>query len=229
MRQINIFIADDHELIRQGVRNLLSETWSFACTGEASNGSQLLKMIRKASISPDIILLDLSMPYPTTVEEFIRQLKRQYPRIKIVVISSYSDTILLYTLVVKIGVEGYILKEDTNDELITALREIARGQKYYSHHIYPTVMKLFNEKNPLHKLSQRERDVLHLIHYHNADIAKQLNITIYTVRDHINAIRTKLNLKSRFEVLRFAMRYNYISQPKSPPRNNLDPLKVLEY
>lgn len=229
MRQINIFIADDHELIRQGVRHLLSETWSFACTGEASNGSQLLKMIRNASIAPDIILLDLSMPYPTTVEEFIRQLKRQYPRIKIVVISSYSDTILLYTLVVKIGVEGYILKEDSNDELITALREIARGQKYYSHHIYSTVMKLFNEKNPLHKLSQRERDVLHLIHYHNADIAKQLDITIYTVRDHINAIRTKLNLKSRFEVLRFAMRYNYISQPKSPTKNNLDPLKVLEY
>ncbi len=229
MKSISIFIADDHELIRKAVRDLLSETWNLVCAGEASNGTELLKIIKKSSLLPDLVLLDIRMPYPTTPDQFIFNIKRQYPSIKIVIISSYSDPILLYTLVVKIGIEGYILKNDTNHELITALKKIALGQKYYSHHIYPTVIKLLNKENSLQKLSQREKDVLRLIHYDDADIAKKLNISIYTVRTYINRIRTKLNLKSRFEVLRFAIRYNYISHPKCTHTRDFDPLKVLEY
>ena len=209
MKPIRIFIADDHELIRQAIRDLLSQALHSPDILEASSATELLEMMKKSK-SPDLVLLDLKMPYPTTPSQFIRQLKRRYPSVKVVVISSYSDPILLYTLIVKIGIEGYILKDDTNHELVTAIGQIIRGQEYYSHQIYPTVMELLNEKNPLHKLTQRKKEVLRLLNYKNAEIAKELNISVYTVRTHILEMRNQLELDSRFDLLRFAMKYNYI-------------------
>ena len=215
MRPLNIFIADDHELIRKAIKELLSKTSGFCCAGEARHGTELLEMIKEASISPDIVLLDLRMPYPTNIKEFIQELKKQDPDIKVVAFSSYFNPTLLQTLVIEMDIEGYILKEGRNYEIIEALEKIAQGEKYYYHSIYPRILDLLKKEEEFNKLTKRETEVFQLINDQDKEIAKQLGITIHTVRKHLNEIKRKLNLETRFEILKFAMKYNSITGPIS--------------
>lgn len=211
MKVFSVFIADDHELARKAIFDLLSETPDFECVGQASDGTELLQAILAAPKPPDICLLDLKMPYPTSLEEFVRKLKKQKPSIKVAAYSSYSSRNLLYTLIIKIDVEGYILKEGPNRNLITALRKIAQGENYYSHKIYSIVVDILKKRDAIDMLTEREKDIFELILLDDEEIAEKLSISPSTVRKHINKIQRKLNFDTRFEILRFALEYNYIN------------------
>lgn len=207
---IRILIADDHGVMRAGLRAMLEDEPGIEVVGEAVDGEQVL--ILAAELLPDIVLLDIGMPALDGIEA-TRRLKQTHSQIKVLILSLYEDEKLLREAI-KVGAAGYVIKRAAEDELLAAIKSVSRGDMY----IHPAITRLLVsdisakvhlEKGALESLTPRELEVMgYLIRgYTNRQIAEALFISVRTVESHRASLLGKLALKNRVELVEFAKKY----------------------
>jgi DNA-binding NarL/FixJ family response regulator len=203
---INILIADDHPFIRIGLRDFLAEEEDMRVVGEATNGAEVQSMLRE--LSPDVLLLDLSMPGPSAAAT-VQFVQKECPKVKILILTAYKDEIYVRDLI-KLGVSGYVLKDEVPETLVRAIHGVAEGDTWLSHTILEIITKPPTDlKSQDHTLTDREQDVICLIAkgYTNSQIAQALGITEGTIKNHVVSLYTKLNIHARAEAVVRAIEY----------------------
>lgn len=207
---MRVLICDDQAMIRDGLKMLLSLEPDIEVVGVAADGRQAVE--QAARLAPDIVLMDLKMPKMNGVEA-TRQIGRQQPQIRILVLTTYDHDEWLFEAL-RVGAAGYLLKDAPREDLVKALRGTLEGRVY----IDPGVAgKLLNQLAPrsqpasalAHKLSERELDILQLIAsgLSNARIAEQLHLSEGTVRNNVSAILAKLQVNDRTQAALLAVQY----------------------
>jgi DNA-binding NarL/FixJ family response regulator len=213
---IRILLADDHAVLRSGLRALLERHEDIAVVGEATDGRELVQMAVK--LEPDVVITDIGMPNLNGTEA-TAQITAKHPNVKVIMLSMHSDE--AYVLrALKAGARGYLLKESSSEaDLITALRAVHSGKAYFSPAIsallvedYVRQLRDKDEVDSYELLSPREREILQLIAEGNSnkDIANLLNLSLYTVETHRGNILQKLNLHSVPELILYAVRKGVI-------------------
>lgn len=214
---IKLFLVDDHTIVMDGIKALLTGQQDISITGEARSGSAMLALLE--SHNPDIILLDISLPDYSGIE-LCTIAKRKYPSIKILFLSMYTDEEYVFNAV-KAGASGYLTKNISQEELLLAIRTVYGGNDYFSETISNIILRSFIRKsrnqepdgqNQLAGLSRRETEILRLFAegQSNTYISEKLFISIRTVESHKNHIMQKLNLKSTVDLVKFAIRHKII-------------------
>ena len=221
MSQVRVFLADDHAIVRSGLRLLLEREPDFAIAGEASDGRAAVDSL--ARDPADVAVLDVGMPNLNGIEA-AAQISRLHPQIAVVMLSMHSDeTYILRCL--RAGARGYVLKESAEGELISAIRAVRAGRSFFS----PKVQRLLQQDHvarvrraggvdPYEMLTQREREVLQLAAEGNSnkEIAGRLNLSTLTVETHRKRISEKLNLHGPADLILYAVRRGIIPSPPSP-------------
>jgi DNA-binding NarL/FixJ family response regulator len=198
---IQVLIADDHPLFRKGLRTLLESLPETVVAGEATTGREAVEMA--LSLQPDIVLMDLQMPEGGGLSA-IRELVRQQPEARILVVTLFEDDESVFTAL-KAGARGYVLKDADEDEMIRAIKAVAQGEAIFSPAIATRLMDYFaaTQTSPhadaFPDLTEREREILALIARgrSNAEIADELTISLKTVRNHASNIFNKLQVADR--------------------------------
>src|SRR6478736_2689723 len=206
---VRVLLADDHEIVRQGLRVLL-EREGFQVVGEASNGHEALKLCE--ANHPEVAILDLSMPILNGVDA-AREIMKSNPRTKVVLLTMHTeDHLILESL--RAGVTGYVLKTRATSELVQALRAVCRGEMYLTQSISRTVVQAFLMKDalPERPLSDRERQVLQLVAEGKTtkEIASLLGITVNTAESHRSNLMEKLDIHDTAGLVRYALRKGVI-------------------
>jgi len=215
--KLRIVLADDHTILREGLRALLSADPYFEIVGEAGNGREAVRCVEK--LGPDLLLMDLSMPRMSGMDA-ISEIKKRYPETKIIALTVHkTEEYLLSTL--QAGVDGYVLKDATHDELVMAIHSVMAGKPYLSPGISDKVIEgyLEGKENSLsvsswQRLSQREREVLKLIAegYKNKEIAEDLCISLKTVEKHRANLMKKLDLHNAAGLTVYAVERGLVSR-----------------
>jgi DNA-binding NarL/FixJ family response regulator len=209
-----VVLADDHVLIRHGIKKIIEAEPSFAVIGQVSDGLELLNFIKK--ITPDIILLDISMPNLRGIEA-IGEAKKICPDVKIIMLTMHkSKQYLCHAL--SAGADGYILKEDSDTELLTAINHALKGDLFISPVLADELsreeIKACREKKgvPSDSLTPRERQVLKLVAEGRTsrDIAELLSISTRTVEHHRANLLKKLNINNTADLIKYAIRKGYV-------------------
>lgn len=207
---IRVLLVDDHSLVREGFRRILEGQPDIMVVGEASNGKLALEMVEQ--LQPRVLIMDVTMPEMNGIEA-TRRLTRQYPHTHIVALSMQKERVYVREML-RAGARGYLLKECNEQELISAVREVASGKAWLSAEVCNAVLEDYrdNVTEPIDLLSAREREVLEFIALGrtNQEIAKQLGLSVYTIESHRVRIMQKLNLNSGNELVRFAIRHGLI-------------------
>ncbi len=204
---IKVLIADDHAIVRAGLRALLVEEAEFDLVGEAVGGYEAIDLVEKTN--PDVLILDLSMPDLDGIS-VTRKIKPRFPDLKILILTLHEDEALLKEAI-KAGAVGYILKRAAEAELISAIRVILRGDLFIDPSMVRSLIEetpnsRIDQKGPTESLTPRETEILKLIveGYTNRQIGQELNISVRTVEGHRSNISDKLGLHSRVELVRYA-------------------------
>ena len=211
---IRILIADDHAIVRAGLRALIhSESATMVLVGEATGGYETIELVEK--VQPNVLVLDLSMPDLDGIA-VTKNITSQSPDLKILILTLHEDEALLRAAL-KAGASGYILKRAAETELISAIHTILRGDLYVDPSM---VRKLLNDEMPpavaqsksTEALTPRETEVLKLIvqGYTNRQIGDELNISVRTAESHRSNLSDKLGLHSRVELVRYAREHGLI-------------------
>jgi DNA-binding NarL/FixJ family response regulator len=205
-----IVIAEDHRILREGLRALICSNPDFDIVGEAEDGRDAIRCVEK--LVPDLILLDLSMPRMNGMEA-IKEIKKQYPETRILVLTVHrTEEYILATL--RAGANGYVLKDATHAELMMAIKSVLTGKTYLSPGVSEKVIegylegrKTLRSSTPWDTLTQREREVLKLIAegYKNKEIADYLYISVKTVEKHRANLMKKLDLHNTSSLTAFAI------------------------
>jgi two-component system response regulator NreC len=205
-----IVLADDHHIVRQGLRALLEAEPDFAVTGEAADGLVAAGLVER--LKPDVLVLDLMMPGLNGLD-VVRQVRQRSPQTRVIILSMHANE--AYVLeALRNGVVGYVLKDSTASDLAQAVREAAAGRRYLSPPLSERAIEAYVHKAdaaPLdlyETLSGREREVLHLAAegYNNTEIAARLCISARTVETHRANVMRKLGLHSQTDLIRYALR-----------------------
>jgi DNA-binding NarL/FixJ family response regulator len=216
-QKVRIVIAEDHTILREGLRSLLSSEPNFEIVGEAEDGREAIKCVEK--FRPDLILTDLSMPRMNGMEA-IKEIKRQSPKTKVLVLTVHkAEEYILATF--RAGANGYLLKDSTHAELVMAVKKVLSGKQYISPEISEKVIEGYLEGKKTLKtqtswetLTQREREILKLIAegYKNKEIAEDLCISVKTVEKHRANLMEKLDLHSIQALTTFAIERGLVSR-----------------
>ena len=208
-RKITVLLADDHAVVRQGVRAFLEARAEFAVIGEAGSGKEAIQLTEQHI--PDIVLMDLIMPEMDGVEA-TRQVKNISPRTQVVVLTSYHEDENIFPAL-EAGAISYILKDVDLDDLADAIKKAARGEVTLHPRVAARIIQEVHnarggEINPFTELTRREMDVLKLIAngLSNSEIAEDLVISEHTVRGHVSNILSKLHLADRTQAAVYAWR-----------------------
>jgi two-component system, NarL family, response regulator NreC len=204
-----ILLADDHALIRQGLKALL-EKQGFQVVGEASDGQEALRSVERTQ--PDVAIIDISMPVLNGVDA-ARELKKSSPKTKVILLTQHDEDQYV-TEALRAGVKGYVLKNQAADDLVHAIREVSRGSVYLSPSISRTVVDAYLSKTyvPADPLSGRERQVLQLVGEGKStkDVALQLGISVKTAESHRARLMKKLDIHETATLVRYAIRCGLI-------------------
>jgi two-component system, NarL family, response regulator NreC len=205
---IPILLADDHKIMRDGLRSLLSKEQGLEVVGEAENGRIAVKMARK--LSPKLVIMDITMPELNGMDA-ARQILSECPEARIIALSMHSDRRFVVEMF-KAGVSGYLLKDCAFDELSQAIKAVMANQKYVSPAIAGMVIedyvdRMTSDRAAVNELSNREREVLQLIAegLTTKQIASDLNVSSKTVETHRRNIMKKLNIHSIAELTKVAI------------------------
>jgi DNA-binding NarL/FixJ family response regulator len=208
--KIKILIADDHHVVRKGLVFFLQTQPDLEIVGEASNGEKALKLA--TSLDPHIVLMDLSMPVLDGIEA-TKELKKQAPHIKIMILTSFSDQDHVIPAL-EAGASGYQLKESDPDELVAAIRKLMNGENQLhpkvTKHLLTRLTKSSEKKvNFIDHLTKREKDVLKEIAKgkSNKEIGTSLHITEKTVKTHVSNILSKLGVQDRTQAALYAVQH----------------------
>lgn len=206
-----IIIADDHPLLREGLKKILSQEKEFQTIAEANNGEELLKILSNTDC--DIVIVDLNMPGKHGID-LIKDIKVLYPKIKILVVSALSSEEHGPRLL-KLGVSGFMQKDLVADELIEALKKISSGKKYIAAKLADKLASSFDETSadkPHEKLSDREFQILCLIAegFSVNEISIKLSISVSTINTYHSRIYEKMDMKSNAELIRYAIKNNLV-------------------
>lgn len=212
MQKINVMIADDHSLIREGLKQLLEFDGSIKVVGEASNGVECMD---KLSIyNPDVLLLDINMPEMNGIE-VLKRMKDENTPIKVLILTVHNEMDYLMKAI-DIGVDGYILKDSESQELKKAINAVKNGENYIQPSLIPALNnQLVNrdsDKDKIDLLTNRELEVLVQVAngMFNKEIALNLNISERTVKNHISNIFKKIDVSDRTQAAVFAIKNNII-------------------
>ena len=217
-KKLRVVIAEDHTILREGLRALLSSTPEFCeVIGEALDGMDAIRTVNK--LRPDLILLDLSMPRLNGLDA-IREIKRQCPEVKVLVLTAHKTEEYIHETF-KAGADGYCLKDATHSELLVAMQSVASGKAYISPEISKQVLTAYLEsrsttrgESPWDSLTPRERGVLKLIAegYKNREIADYLCISVATVDTHRVNIMKKLDLHNTAALTTYAIERGIVNK-----------------
>lgn len=203
---LKILLADDHTIVRQGLKLILSAQPDLEVIGEAANGREAVELVQK--LKPDVVLMDVAMPELNGIEA-TRRMMEVNSRVKILVLSMHKESVYVREIL-KAGARGYILKDAIDSELLNAVRSVARGDGYISPAVSGALLSDYRKDvtNPADLLTKREREVLQSIAEGktNKEIATRLNLSVYTIDSHRGKIMEKLNLHSTGELVRFAIK-----------------------
>lgn len=211
MNPIKVLLAEDHAIVRQGLRALLEIDNTFEVVGEASSGRQAVEMA--ASLQPDVVVMDIAMPVLNGFEA-TRQILRAQPKAKVLVLSAHSDDEYVAHMAA-VGASGFLVKQNSGDDLVSAIQEVFEGRRYFS----PNILKRLrdaerrarlNGESPnqsQRRLTTREAEVLQLVAEGSANkqVAADLGISIKTVEKHRQRLMDKLNLHDTASLTRYAI------------------------
>lgn len=225
MPKITVILADDHTVVRQGLRALLQAEEDVEVVGESDNGRQAVQMVRK--LMPDVVVMDIAMPLLNGLDA-TRQIAREMPSTKVLILSSYSDDEYVHQLT-EAGATGYLVKQTAANDLLKAIREAKKGNAYFSPSISRRLLDHYREAvlngSPLRRngdsLTCRESEVLQLITEGRANkqIAGDLGISIKTVEKHRQQLMNKLNIHDVAGLTRYAISKGIIKIASSPLDN----------
>lgn len=217
MEKIKIILVDDHQIVRDGIKALIVDDSSIEIIGEAKDSEEFFNILK--SQTPDIVLLDISLPKVSGIE-ISKILKADHPNIKILMLSMYTSEDFIFNAL-KAGIDGYLPKNTTRDELLLAINEINNGKEYFSKSISDTILKSYVNSakqgskvsdDKLGELTKREHEILRYVveGMNNPSIAEKLFISIRTVETHKASIMRKLNLNSTVDLVKFAIKNKII-------------------
>ncbi|HEX5230496.1 MAG TPA: response regulator transcription factor [Bryobacteraceae bacterium] len=216
MKKIRILLADDHTVMRRGLRLLLENQPEFEVVAEAADGHQAVE--RAEATQPDVIVLDVAMPNLSGIEA-AQRIHAASPEAGIVILSMHSDE--SYVLrALRAGAKGYLLKDSAEGDLIDAIKSVHEGRTFFSGEItrmlmddYVREIRSRGVEDSYDLLTSREREILQLLAEmkSNKDIAQRLNLSLYTVETHRRNLQEKLNLHSLAELILYAVRKGVIS------------------
>ncbi|WP_210638911.1 MULTISPECIES: response regulator transcription factor [unclassified Pseudomonas] len=204
---IRVALVDDHSLVRDGIRALLSVMPRLEVVGEAENGAQAIEMVGRCQ--PDLLLMDISLKDMNGLE-LTRLLGKQYPSLKILILSMY-DNYEYVSESVRSGASGYVLKNAPSREIIAAIEAIISGGTFYSAEI---AQRLATDQNTDNELTPRESQVLYKMvqGLNNKEMARELDISVRTVETHRLSIRRKLNIDKPAALVKYAIDHGIISR-----------------
>ncbi len=215
MKKVKIIIADDHLLVRTGIISLLKDVPDIETIGEAENGQVVIEKAKK--LKPDVVLMDISMPKVSGIEA-TNQIKETNPAIQILILTMHdNEEYILSSL--KQGASGILHKDTSKDELVTAIKTVASGKRYFGRSVSQIIVESLLQKVDSSDLSQtqdkvfltkREKEVLYLIAngLSNQEIAERLGISARTVDTHKTNLMQKLNIKTTAALARYAFENN---------------------
>jgi DNA-binding NarL/FixJ family response regulator len=210
MKRIRILLADDHAVVRQGFKMILSAEVDMEIVGEAGNGREAIEQAEK--LRPDIVVMDVAMPELNGIEA-TRRLAASMPHTRVIALSMHKDSVYVREIL-RAGARGYLLKDSGASDLVSAIRAVASGESYLSPAVSNAVLDDYRRHvtNPIDLLTSREREVLQMLAEGktNKEIAVVLNLSVYTVDAHRGRIMEKLNVHSINELVRFAVRNGLI-------------------
>jgi DNA-binding NarL/FixJ family response regulator len=210
MKRITVLLAEDHQLVRQGFRSLLEHEPDIEVVGEAANGRQAVQLTRK--LRPAVVIMDIAMPLLNGLEA-TRQIRKDLPNTKVLFLSAHSDDAYVEQVAV-LGATGFLLKQTSSETLATAIREIQKGNSFYSHSISKRAQKRSRKSTARgestkngNRLSSREVEVLQLIAEGkgNKQVAAELGVTFKTVDKHRQHLMSKLDLHDVAGLTRYAI------------------------
>ena len=220
MAKIRILLADDHKLFREGLRLLLEAQGDFEVVAEAADGQEALKKARESH--PEVMVMDITMQ-PMDGLAATRLARKEMPEVRVLILTMHGGEEYFFRAL-EAGASGYLLKEGASADLATAIRAVARGGVF----LYPSIagrlvedylqrVSLGEERSSFEKLTDREKEILALIAqgHTNQEMAERLYLSINTVQTHRTHIMEKLNLHSRAELMKYAIRLGFL-RPPSP-------------
>ncbi|MBK6636776.1 MAG: response regulator transcription factor [Rhodocyclaceae bacterium] len=205
---IRVLIADDHAIVRQGLKQILSETDDLLVAGEADDGSQALHLARQCTW--DVFLLDVSMPNRNGIDT-LKQLKKEFPRLPVLILSMHPEE--QYAVrALKAGASGYLTKQSAPEQLVTAIRQVANGKKFLSPAVAQQLAEAISDntdKPPHERITDREYQVLTLIASGKTltQVADTLNLSVATVGTYRARLLEKMGLKSTAELIRYGLEH----------------------
>ena len=210
--KVKLMIADDHSMIREGLKQLLELGGEFEVIAEANDGEECLQITD--NLKPDVLLLDINMPKKNGLE-VLQELKNRNSKIKVLVLTVHNEVEYLMKAM-EIGINGYLLKDSESSKLKKAIMTVIRGETYIQPSMIPILnSKMLNMKNDhdkLESLTKRELDVLKnlAVGMYNKEIATKLNISERTVKNHVSNIFKKIGVADRTQSSVFAIRNNLV-------------------
>ncbi len=216
MSKLRILLADDHTVLRAGLRSLLEQQPHLEVVGEAGDGRQAIELT--TTHDPDVVVMDIAMPGLNGIEA-TRQIVTQHSRAAVIILSMHSDESYVMRAL-KAGARGYLLKDSAEADLIRAIQVVSEGKSFFSPAIskmlaedYVRLLQQRGEEDTYELLTGREREILQLLAEGktNKEVASLLNLSLYTVETHRTHILQKLNLHSAAELVLYAVRKRIIS------------------
>ncbi len=216
MPKVSVLIADDHAIVREGIRMILAAHEDIEVVGEAADGRETI--IQVAKLAPEVVLMDIAMPGLGGLEATL-EIVKSHPRTKILVLTQYDDSEYIYRFL-KAGAAGYVLKKAVGSELVSAIRAVSRGKSFIDPAIADRVIKGYldhpentGDETLYDRLSGREKTVFKLVAegYTSRQIADTLSLSVKTVMTHRANIMEKLGFHNRTELITYAVRKGLIS------------------
>ncbi len=208
-----VLIADDHAIVREGIRMILTAEQDFSVVGEAHSGEEAVKLVQ--TLRPNVVVMDISMPHVNGIEA-TRQIRRIAPEVHVLILTMHEEESYVFQLF-QLGAAGYVLKRAAATDLVDAVRAVARGEAFLYPAVARSLVRDYREglragQEAADGLTDREREVLVLIAegLTNAQIASRLFISVKTVQTHRTHIMEKLDLHDRSHLVRYAVRRGLI-------------------
>lgn len=215
MRPITVLLADDHAMVRQGIRDFLEEDPEIRVIAQASNGREALQLIR--AHAPDVAVLDIRMPEMSGIE-LTRQLKTDHPEVRVLILTAYDDEPYIFALL-RAGADGYMLKTAQSSDLARAVKQVYYGKTVLDPEIAPKVVAGLAQAPRIEPLSERELAVVRGVakSWTNRQIGQALSISDRTVQGHLANIFSKLQVNSRTEVVTVALQQGLLTLDDTQP------------